>query len=82
MVAGHDVRTALITFGVDASHGYERTHMHALRSIAELVTVYLTSPVAIERDAEDVAPGLKGFTEQPVTNAPAEVPPPQLEEEG
>ena len=35
-VAGHDVRTALITFGVDASHGYERIHMHALRSLAEL----------------------------------------------
>jgi len=36
--AGHDIRTALIAFGVDASHGYERIHMHALRSVAELVT--------------------------------------------
>jgi peptidase M42 family hydrolase len=71
--AGHDVRTALITFGVDASHGYERTHMHALRSLAELVTVYLTSPVNIQRDAEDTAPGLKGFTKQPIAMAPAEV---------
>src|SRR6056297_3582771 len=31
--AGADVRTALATFGVDASHGYERIHMHALRSL-------------------------------------------------
>jgi len=70
--AGHDVRTALITFGVDASHGYERTHMHALRSLAELVTVYLTSPVNIQRDLEDTTPGLKGFTKQPTAMAPAE----------
>lgn len=69
--AGHDVRTALITFGVDASHGYERTHMHALRSLAELVTVYLTSPVNIQRDAEETAPGLKGFTRQPIAEAAA-----------
>jgi peptidase M42 family hydrolase len=72
--AGHDVRTALITFGVDASHGYERTHMHALRSLAELVTAYLSSPVNIQRDAEDTAPGLKGFTRQPMTKASADVP--------
>jgi peptidase M42 family hydrolase len=72
--AGHDVRTALITFGVDASHGYERTHMHALRSLAELVTAYLASPVNIQRDAEDTAPGLRGFTKQPMTKATAEVP--------
>ncbi len=68
------MRTALITFGVDASHGYERTHMHALRSLAELVTVYLTSPVNIERDAEDSAPGIKGFTKQPMTKAVTSVP--------
>jgi peptidase M42 family hydrolase len=75
--AGHDVRTALITFGVDASHGYERTHMHALRSLAELVTVYLTSPVNIQRDLEDTTPGLKGFTKQPTAMAPAEVAEPE-----
>jgi peptidase M42 family hydrolase len=72
--AGHDVRTALICFGVDASHGYERTHMHALRSLAELVTAYLTSPVNIQRDLEDTAPGLKGFTTQPTAPAHPEVP--------
>ena len=62
--AGHDVRTALITFGVDASHGYERIHIHALRSLAELVTAYVTSPVEIERD-RNLHAGLKGFTRQP-----------------
>lgn len=47
ITAGADVRTALATFGVDASHGYERIHMHALRSIAELLTAYALSPVEI-----------------------------------
>ena len=59
------MRTALITFGIDASHGYERIHMHALRSLAELVTAYATSAVEIPRDAEE-AGSLKGFTEQPM----------------
>lgn len=66
--AGADVRTALITFGVDASHGYERIHMHALRSLAELVTAYGASPVEIQRDAAEFA-SLEGFTEQPVEEA-------------
>jgi len=70
--AGHDVRTALITFGVDASHGYERIHMHALKSVAELVTAYLTSPVQIVRDAKETS-GLAGFTTQPMIEADAEV---------
>jgi len=63
--AGDDVRTALITFGIDASHGYERIHMHALRSLAELVTAYVTSEIEIPRDAQE-AGSLKGFTEQPM----------------
>ena len=67
--AGDDVRTALITFGIDASHGYERIHMHALRSIAELVTAYATSEVEIPRDREATGT-LKGFTEQPLEEAP------------
>ena len=61
--AGADVRTALITFGVDASHGYERIHLHALRSLAELVTAYTVSPVAIKRDFKPTAE-LEGFTRQ------------------
>ncbi len=67
--AGGDVRTALITFGVDASHGYERIHMHALRSLAELLTCYARSDVEIARDEEPVS-GLPGFTKQP--SLPAE----------
>lgn len=65
IVAGHDVRTALITFGIDSSHGYERIHLDALRSVAELTVAYVTSEVEIERDAVDLGP-LTGFTSQPV----------------
>lgn len=62
--AGHDVRTALACFGVDASHGYERIHLHALVSLARLLAVYATSPVEIERDTYAMS-GLGGFTDQP-----------------
>ncbi len=72
--AGADVRTALITFGIDASHGYERIHMHALRSLAELITCYALSDVDIPRDKAAMA-GLKGFTEQPSDPARQEVAP-------
>ena len=66
--AGADVRTALVTFGVDASHGYERIHLHALRSVAELLTAYATSEVEILRDAE-ASGGILGFPTQPTENA-------------
>ncbi len=65
---GADVRTALITFGIDASHGYERIHLHSLKSVAELVCAYAASPVEIARDLEELT-GLEGFTEQPTEPA-------------
>jgi peptidase M42 family hydrolase len=74
--AGFDVRTALVTFGVDGSHGYERIHMHALRSVAELLTAYVSSPVEIARDAKELA-GLRGFTEQPTEEAEQDLSPDQ-----
>ncbi|SMF69339.1 osmoprotectant NAGGN system M42 family peptidase [Allosphingosinicella indica] len=66
---GADVRTALITFGVDASHGYERIHLHALTSIAELTVRYAMSAVEIGRDAAELA-DMHGFTSQPSDPAP------------
>jgi len=69
--AGHDVRTALICFGIDGSHGWERVHTHALRSLAELITAYLLSPIAIRRDEKDVGP-LNGFTQQPTEEETAD----------
>jgi peptidase M42 family hydrolase len=62
--AGNDIRTALITFGIDASHGYERIHEHALASLGNLVMHYVQSEVEIGRDAHTLG-SLKGFTSQP-----------------
>lgn len=58
--AGADVRTALLTFGVDASHGYERIHMDALKSVAHVLALFTLSPVEIPRDAKLLS-GLRGF---------------------
>ncbi|HEX2146757.1 MAG TPA: osmoprotectant NAGGN system M42 family peptidase [Pseudorhizobium sp.] len=63
--AGHDVRTSLVTFGVDASHGYERIHSNALVSVAKLVAAFAISPVEIKRDLQVIS-GVEGFTHQPM----------------
>lgn len=63
--AGSDIRTALVCFGLDASHGYERTHLRSLSAVAELVTAYVQSPLTFGRDREDLGP-LEGFSTQPV----------------
>jgi len=62
--AGNDLRTALLCFGVDSSHGYERTHVNSLRSLAELLTLYIQSPPTFQRDRLEMGP-LKGFPTQP-----------------
>ena len=61
--AGNDIRTALIGFGADSSHGYERTHLNALQSVAELVTIYAQSRSVIDRDKSELGP-LEGFPHQ------------------
>jgi peptidase M42 family hydrolase len=54
--AGADLRTALATFGVDASHGWERIHWNALESLAKLTTIYMQSPPLFLRDENDLGP--------------------------
>jgi peptidase M42 family hydrolase len=39
--AGVNTRAALIGFGIDGSHGHERTHLDGIRSTAELIALYL-----------------------------------------
>ncbi|MBW3664106.1 MAG: osmoprotectant NAGGN system M42 family peptidase [Actinobacteria bacterium] len=51
--AGAEMRAALIGFGVDATHGHERTHLDSIRAVAELVTVYLQTELTFRQwDAE------------------------------
>ncbi|WP_051617279.1 osmoprotectant NAGGN system M42 family peptidase [Desulfonatronovibrio hydrogenovorans] len=66
--AGNDLRTALACFGVDASHGHERTHLGSLESLTHLLTVYMQSPPVTERDRRYLGP-INGFTEQPLASA-------------
>ncbi|NVK41696.1 MAG: osmoprotectant NAGGN system M42 family peptidase [Oceanospirillaceae bacterium] len=54
--AGNDLRTSLVTFGIDASHGWERIHWDALESLGCLLTVYMQSPPLFSRDRQDMGP--------------------------
>ncbi|MDW7771993.1 MAG: osmoprotectant NAGGN system M42 family peptidase [Desulfobulbaceae bacterium] len=61
--AGNDIRTALVSFGVDSSHGYERTNIEALVPLAKLLVHYIQSPPAIPRDKKELG-SLEGFPVQ------------------
>jgi peptidase M42 family hydrolase len=62
--SGSDTRTALICFGVDGSHGYERTHMSSLKAVADLVANYIQSEPTFMRDKDELS-SLNGFPHQP-----------------
>ena len=46
--AGAETRAALVAFGVDASHGAERTHLDSLEAVARLLCAYLLSPLTFD----------------------------------
>ena len=46
--AGAEMRAALIGFGTDATHGHERTTLNAVRTVAELTTLYLQSELTFQ----------------------------------
>ena len=52
VTAGHDIRTALLAFGCDATHGYERTHIDSLAALSRLIGAYLLSPPVFASDAQ------------------------------
>lgn len=62
--AGNDIRTALVCFGCDSSHGYERTHVDSLMALTELLCHYMVSPPTSSRDVKELS-GLDDFTSQP-----------------
>ncbi|GHC09369.1 osmoprotectant NAGGN system M42 family peptidase [Cerasicoccus arenae] len=84
--AGNDIRTALVTFGLDASHGYERTHLDALTAVTRLIIAYAQSPL-IYKKQKKVLTSIKDFPEVRVTDveltqleqteSTAQVPPPE-----
>ncbi|QPJ62200.1 MAG: osmoprotectant NAGGN system M42 family peptidase [Candidatus Nitronauta litoralis] len=56
MEAGNDIRTALLGFGLDASHGYERVHFDSLEALAKLLILYIQSPPTFKSDKHLIAP--------------------------
>ena len=62
--AGSDTRTALVCFGVDGSHGYERTHISSLKAVADLMAIYVQSEPTFIRDKDEMS-SLNGFPHQP-----------------
>jgi peptidase M42 family hydrolase len=54
--AGNDIRTALICFALDGSHGYERTHESSLIAVARLLSMYMQSGPLFERDDRAIGP--------------------------
>src|SRR5690625_1856043 len=43
--SGLETRTALVGFGVESSHGHERTHLIGISRVAELLVAYLRGPL-------------------------------------
>ncbi|MCQ4233240.1 osmoprotectant NAGGN system M42 family peptidase [Pseudomonas stutzeri] len=62
--AGHDIRTALLAFGCDATHGYERTHIDSLSALSRLLCSYLLSPPVFASDAQHAQDSLERFSHQ------------------
>lgn len=62
--AGHDVRTALLCFGTDATHGYERTHLSGLVHLAELLTLYIQSGPTMPEDRQRRLNSVENFSYQ------------------
>jgi peptidase M42 family hydrolase len=64
ITAGHDIRTALLAFGCDATHGYERTHIDSLAALTRLLSAYLLSPPVFASDAQPTKGSLERFSHQ------------------
>ncbi|AOE83930.1 peptidase M42 [Pseudomonas sp. TCU-HL1] len=64
VAAGHDIRTALLAFGCDATYGYERTHIDSLEALARLLGAYLLSPPVFATDAVTRQQSLEPFSHQ------------------
>ena len=62
--AGADVRTALLCFGTDATHGYERTHLSSLVHLAQLLALYIQSGPTLREDRQRQLESVQEFSHQ------------------
>lgn len=70
--SGLECRTALIGFGVDSSHGHERTHLDSIRYTAQLLTAYLSSPLTFSEWDDQPTGALEDFPSHSVQPAEPE----------
>lgn len=70
--AGNDIRTALVTFGVDGSHGYERTNLASVEAVAQLIVHYACSEPLYQQQDKKLNT-LDGFPETRLVDVEAEV---------
>ena len=65
--AGAGTRAALIAFGLDSSHGWERTEVASVHAVAQLLTVWLQTPLTFSDWDESPTGPLQDFPsgEQP-----------------
>ena len=54
--AGNDIRTALVCFALDSSHGHERTHVDSIHALARLLMLYMQSDRLFKRDNAALGP--------------------------
>lgn len=67
--AGAETRAALVAFGVDGSHGWERTELASLEATYELVSRWVTTPLTFAQwDAHPAGP----LEEFPSSHQPAQ----------
>ncbi|WP_081684211.1 osmoprotectant NAGGN system M42 family peptidase [Granulicoccus phenolivorans] len=80
--AGAESRAALVAFGLDASHGWERTEIDSVAAVVELLTLWLQTPLTFAKWDETEVGDLKEFPSQhqpaPVEEATWAEEPPQL----
>ncbi len=70
--AGLEMRTALVGFGLDSSHGHERTHLRGIQAVAELLAVYLQSDLTFPEWDTRERGTLEDFPSGSVQPAPLE----------
>lgn len=70
--AGVEARTALLGFGVDSSHGHERTHLDGVAAVARLLVAYLASDLTFRQWDRSESGALEDFPSVSLQPAPAE----------
>jgi peptidase M42 family hydrolase len=70
--SGVEARTALLGFGVDSSHGHERTHLDGLLHLAELLALYLQTDLTFSEWDSNQSGSLDDFPSTDVQPTPLE----------